>query len=544
METIAFDLGQTQRTPLAEDHLAALRAAGVRRRHAAGSMVLQQGNPLDRFILIETGEIEVVDPYTGERALPSTLGPGQYAGEISFLSGGVATLSMRAACDTEVVEVDRPTMLTLMSQIPEMSDIVIGVFAARRRRQIDAGDGNLRLIGEAESAAIRRVAEFASRNRIPYQSLELGSPGAVATASACAIEAGCPAVVFGKDTVVIDPSPASVARLLGWNLDFIDETRFDVLIVGGGPAGVAAGVYAGAEGLQALVVEDLAIGGQAGTSSRIENYMGFPTGISGADLVWRGEIQAMKFGTRFSMPHRITALEKLADGAFCATFDNGQRSSARAVVVATGVQYRRLPIDRLEEFEGKGIYYAATEIEARYCRGTEAVIIGGGNSAGQAAMYLSRSASRVHLLVRGASLAASMSDYLLSRLNADPRIEIHYNSEVAALHGEDRLESLDVIDRSTGAQRPIASRALFVMVGAAPNTGWLAGLVDLDAKGFICTGIACGQPDSPFSTSMPGIFAVGDVRAGSVKRVASAVGEGSVVISKVWEFVRASSGGH
>ena len=324
--------------------------------------------------------------------------------------------------------------------------------------------------------------------------------------------------------------------MLGLNLDLIDDETFDVLIVGGGPAGVAAGVYAGAEGLCALVCEDIAIGGQAGTSSRIENYMGFPTGISGADLVWRGEVQAMKFGTRFAMPRRVASLDRLEDGSFCATFDTGQRVRARAAVVATGVQYRRLPIDRLAELEGAGVYYAATEVEARYCKGTEAVIIGGGNSAGQAAMFLSRSASCVRLLVRGKSLAASMSSYLSSRLEADTAITIDYAAEVTELHGTDHLEAVTIRDVKTGETRVVATRALFIMVGAAPNTAWLSGLVDLDDKGFVLTGPAAGAA-SPYATSHPGIFAVGDVRAGSVKRVASSVGEGSVVISKVWDYL-------
>jgi thioredoxin reductase (NADPH) len=265
--------------------------------------------------------------------------------------------------------------------------------------------------------------------------------------------------------------------------------------------------------------------------------MGFPTGISGGDLVWRGEIQAMKFGTRFAMPRRLTHLQKEEDGRFCATFDNEQRIRAKAVVVATGVQYRRLPLDRLVEFEGAGIYYAATEMEARYCKNEEAVVIGGGNSAGQAAMFLSRSARCVRVLVRGSSLAASMSSYLSSRLEADPNIKIEYCAEVSALLGVDHLGAVTIRDVNTAATRTLNTRALFIMVGAAPNTEWLAGLVKLDNKGFVITGAEAGSAHSPFATSLPGIFAVGDVRAGSVKRVASSVGEGSVVISKVWEFV-------
>ncbi len=538
METIGADLRQMQRIPLTDRHVAALRAAGSVVTYPAGAFITRPGDPADRFTYVEDGEIEVVNPYTDERLLPSTLGPTQFMGEIAFLNGGVWSLATRAVCETRVIEVPRTAMLTLMARIPEMSDIIITVFAARRRRQLDDHDSSLRLIGEDEDRNVRRVAEFASRNRIPYTSLPLDSPEAASTATSCSIAVRQPAVIFGRNVVVTDPTPEKIAVLLGLNRDLRDDESFDVLIVGAGPAGVASGVYAGTEGLRALVIEDAAIGGQAGTSSRIENYMGFPTGISGGDLVWRGEVQAMKFGTRFAMPRRVAKLERLGDGSFCATFDSGERVRGGAVIVAAGVQYRRLPIERLGEFEGAGAYYAATEIEARYCKATQAVIIGGGNSAGQAAMYLSRSASCVHLIVRGPSLAASMSSYLSSRLEADPAISILYNAEVVGLHGGEHLESITVRDANTGATHDIETRALFIMVGAAPNTDWLSGLVQLDAKGFVCTGADAGaSAGSPFATSQPGIFAVGDIRSGSVKRVASAVGEGSVVVSKVWEYL-------
>jgi thioredoxin reductase (NADPH) len=537
METIGGDLRQMQRTPLAAAHVQALRIAGKVASYPAGTFLVRPGDPVDRFVYVEEGEIELVNPYTDERNLPSTLGPTQFMSEISLLNGGAWSMAMRAVQDTRVIEVPREAVLTLMAQIPEMSDIIITVLSARRRRQLEERISSLRLIGEDDDRRVRRIAEFASRNHIPYISLPLGSPEAEAIALRCSIAPAVPAVIFGRNIVVTEPSPDKVARLLGLNLDFRDDEVFDVLIVGGGPAGVAAAVYAGAEGLRALVVEDVAIGGQAGTSSRIENYMGFPTGISGADLVWRGEVQAMKFGTRFAMPRRVVALQRLEDDSLCATFDNGQRVRAKAVVAATGVQYRRLPLDRLTDFEGAGIYYAATEMEARYTKGTEAVIIGGGNSAGQAAMFLSRSARCVRVLVRGASLAASMSSYLSSRLDADPRITVEYGAEVSALQGAEHLEALTIRDVKTGASRTVETRALFIMVGAAPNTEWLSGLVKLDDKGFVITGSGEGSATSPFATSLPGIFAVGDVRAGSVKRVASSVGEGSVVISKVWEFV-------
>jgi thioredoxin reductase (NADPH) len=540
METIGNDLRQMQRTPLAASHVEALRAAGKVVTYPAGVFLARPGEPIVRFIYLEEGEVEIVNPYTDERHLPSTLGPTQFMGEIAFLYGGAWSMAMRTARETRVIEVPREAVLTLMSRIPEMSDIIITVFSARRRRQIEDRDSSLQLIGEEQDLDVRRIGAFASRNRIPYRSLALGSPEARAIAANCSIVPDRPTVVFGVGVVVTDPTPAKVAQLLGLNLDFRDNEAFDVLIVGSGPAGVAAAVYAGSEGLRALIVEDTAIGGQAGTSSRIENYMGFPTGISGADLVWRGEVQAMKFGTRFAMPRRVVQLERLEDESFCATFDTGQRVRATAVVVATGVQYRRLPIARLEEFEGSGVYYAATEIEARYCKGTDAVVIGGGNSAGQAAMFLSRTARCVRLIVRGASLAASMSRYLTSRLEADPNVTIEFDAEVTALHGTHQLEAVTVRNAAANTTRLVDTSALFIMVGALPNTEWLSGLVNLDAKGFVITGAGVATAASPFATSRPRIFAVGDVRAGSVKRVASAVGEGSVVISSVWEYVHQS----
>ncbi|NYD92085.1 FAD-dependent oxidoreductase [Sphingomonas melonis] len=535
METIGRDLNEMQRIPLEAAHVAAIRAAGVVRHYAKGDLLAKIGTPADRFAYVEDGEIEVVDPFTGERLVPSTLGPTQFMAEISLLSGGSWSMTMRAAADTRVVEVPREDILRLMSEIPEMSDIIITVLAARRRRQLDAGTGMLVLVGEEVDRAVRRVAEFATRNRIPYRSYPLGSEDARRVAVSCGTPDDAPVVLFGRDLIVTDPTPEKVARLLGLDRDIPDHEPFDLLIVGAGPAGVAAGVYAGAEGLRALVVDETAIGGQAGASSRIENYMGFPTGISGADLVWRGEVQAMKFGTRFVMPRRVASLEVLPDAQFCATFANGERVRANAVVVATGVQYRRLPLDRLAEFEGAGVYYAATENEARFCRDAEVVVIGGGNSAGQAAMFLSRSARHVRLLVRGDSLATSMSNYLSSRLEADPAITIEYGAHVAALHGGDRLEAVTIRDKE--GDRRVDTCAMFVMVGAAPNTGWLAELVALDDKGFVLTGGDVGAA-SPYATSRHGIYAVGDVRAGSVKRVASSVGEGSVVISKVWDYVR------
>ena len=531
METLAADLATMIRTPLADAHVRALDCAGTRKSLKAGEMLQEMGKPQDEFHYLLSGEVEAVDARTDERYGEGSLGPTQFFGEIGFLSGAKALLGARAVKDTELICVPRDDMLRLMSQIPEMSDIIITVFAGRRRRLLESGEASLTLIGAEQSRDIRNMASFASRNRIPFRSLTLGEAEAEAFAHQCSLGPAEPAVIFGKSEIVTDPTPRGLARRLGLDVELSEDTIFDVLIVGGGPAGVAAGVYAGAEGLSALVIEDHTIGGQAGTSSRIENYMGFPTGISGGDLVWRGEVQAIKFGTKFAVPRRAAGVVKRDDGVFCVTMEDGDRICARAIVVATGVQYRRLSVPRLEEFEGIGIYYAATENEARYCADTEVVVIGGGNSAGQAAMYLSRTAKHVHVHVRGKTLASSMSDYLLSRLEADPAITIHYQTEISGLDGENALETVQIRDKSSAQDWTLKARSVFVMVGAAPNTGWLSDLCELDDKGFVITGAGGHE------TSEPGIFAVGDVRSGSVKRVASAVGEGSVVMSKVWAHV-------
>jgi len=536
METFAADLSTMVRTPLTADHVAAMRRVGKIIDVKQGDWFQKAGERIDTFHYLLDGETEAINPATGKRYGNATLGPGQFFGELAFLSGGRTLMGARAVVDTKLLCVPRDAMLRLMSDTPEMSDIVITVFAARRRRMLDNSEGGLTLIGGEVDRDVRRIASFAARNRIPFVEVEIDSQVGSDLASLCRIDRTRPAVVLAKHQVIDPPTPRGVAQALGLDLALHKEDVFDVAIVGGGPAGVAAGVYAGAEGLCAVVLEDLAIGGQAGTSSRIENYMGFPTGISGGDLVGRGEVQAMKFGTRFAMPVRARHLEQCEKNLFHIRLDNDDWVSARALIVATGVQYRRMDLDTLEALEGSGVYYAATDVEARYCKDTEVAVIGGGNSAGQAAMFLARTARHVHVLVRGDSLSSSMSDYLLQRLESHPAITIHLCTSVTALHGDAALEGVTVRNRAEGADWRIRTKALFVMVGAAPNTGWLSGLVELDDRGFVRTGPEVGG-GSQFETSRAGVFAVGDVRAGSVKRVASAVGEGSVVMSAVWGHI-------
>lgn len=533
METLGQDLETMRRVPLAPVHVDAICAIGGETFYPAGSIVMDIREPLDRFVYILEGEIEIANRYTGERMFSHALGPTQFMGEIGFLSGATNYLKMRASVDTRVIEAPRAAMLELMSRVPELSDHIITVFAARRRKQFELKNSAVKVIGADRDPAVQAVERFLSRNRIPFESFDIDGRDPE-TVQVCALIGHEPAVILGAATRLDDPTPRKVAQYLGLDLDICAQRTYDLVIVGGGPAGVAAAVYAGSEGIAALVIEDTAVGGQAGTSSRIENYMGFPTGISGTDLTWRGQVQAMKFGTRFVMPRRVEGLSRRADGAYCITLDDGDELCARAVLVATGVQYRRLPLDHLEELEGAGVFYSATEMEARFCAATEVVVIGGGNSAGQAAMFLSRAAAHVHLVVRSGSLAASMSSCLMQRLEADPRVTIHYHSEVTALHGEKWLEAITL--KTGDAERRIDTRALFIMIGAAPNTDWLSGLAATDEKGFVLTGAAAGQADD-YATAAPGIFAVGDVRAGSVKRVASAVGEGSVVVSRIWQYL-------
>ena len=538
MESIGSDLETMKRVPLADAHVAAIREISEERRYAKAEMIVQVGEPMDRFIYLLEGEVEIVDPYSGERLFDAMLGPTQFLGDIGFVHASAYFLGARAVSDTRTLEAPREKMLELMGRVPELSDHIITVFAARRRRQFELKTSSIKLIGADRDPAVQCVEAFLSRNRIPFQSYDLEGVDDEAS-RLCRLVHHEPAVIFDRDRRIDQPTPLKIAQLLNLDLHLSPNSVADVLIVGGGPAGVAAAVYAGAEGLSALVIEDIAIGGQAGMSSRIENYMGFPTGISGADLVYRGQIQALKFGTRFVMPRRVQKLEKREDGLFCATLNDGIEACARAIVVATGVQYRRPPLERLERLEGAGVFYAATEMEGRFCRNMDLVVIGGGNSAGQAAMYLCRLARRVHVLVRSRSLASSMSDYLMRRLEAEPNIDIHFRTEVAALHGEGYLESVTL--QTPEGQRRLDARAMFMMIGAAPNTDWLSGLVKLNSKGFVLTGEAAGAR-TPLETSCPGIFAVGDVRAGSVKRVASAVGEGSVVISAAFDHVRGPVG--
>ena len=346
-------------------------------------------------------------------------------------------------------------------------------------------------------------------------------------------------VVVRGQKALRDPSILYLAKALGLDLAVYQEAPADLIVVGAGPAGLAAAVYGASEGLTTVAVDDLAIGGQAGTSSRIENYLGFPTGISGGDLAFRAEVQAVKFGARVTVPRQATALTR-EDGHYVVRLDDKTDLRGRSVVIATGARYRRLRLPNQERFDGAGVYYAATDLEARRCREAEVIVVGGGNSAGQAAMFLAETARCVHLVYRGPVLGRSMSHYLVSRLEHSPNVHIHTGSEVQILRGDEQLESVTIVN-GRGQRETIAARAVFVMIGSDPCTDWLQGAIDLDERGFVATGLSTAErrpgATSPYETSLPGVFAVGDVRSGSIKRVASAVGEGSVVVQAVHQYL-------
>ena len=513
-----------------------LREAGETREVSAGEVLFDVGQDGYDLIYIETGSIDIVDRAEDHVVVhiegPNILGElGLLLGQGTFLAGVVAEPS-------RIIVIPQERLRGLMSSVPELSDLLVRAFSARRRALIEWGEGGLTIVGHPADAKTIRLLEFVTRNRIPHRFIDRADETAMATVAAPDLPDEGAAVITGRAAVLADPSLRELATALGLDLWVDDCEVFDLVIVGAGPAGLAAAVYGASEGLATLAIEDTAVGGQAGTSSRIENYLGFTTGISGTELAYRGQIQAIKFGARVTVPRRAVRLER-RDTGFAVGLDDGSTVLGRAVVLANGVQYRRLPIDGLQELEGAGVYYAATELEARVCSGGDVVIVGGGNSAGQAAMFLSRQARHAHIVVRGDGLAATMSSYLSGRIDADPRITLWTHAEVTALHGGRTLEAVTLRNNAGGDEQRVEARGLFVMIGAAPNTAWLDGLVELDEKGFVVTGYEGG----PFMTSQPGVFAVGDIRAGSVKRVASAVGEGSVVVSSVHRFLAESATG-
>jgi thioredoxin reductase (NADPH) len=514
-------------------------------RVVEGSEVLyEQGRSAPPFFVVVSGELEVVRPLFPVETLVTVYEPGQFTGEVGTLSGRRALFLVRASKRSEVIEVDRQNMMALVQTDGELGDILMRAFILRRVELIAAGVGDIVLIGSTHSASTLRIKEFLMRNGQPYSYIDLEhDPDVQNLLDSFQISANeIPVLICRGQLVLRNPGNQQIADCLGFN-ESIDQTQVrDLIIIGAGPSGLAAAVYGASEGLDVLVLETSSPGGQAGSSSRIENYLGFPTGISGQELAGRAYHQAQKFGAEMLI---AKATRLICDRKpYVVVLDNGARISTRTIVIATGAQYRKLPLDNLSRFEGAGVYYGATFVEAQLCRGEEVIVVGGGNSAGQAAVFLAQTTKHVHMLVRSSSLSTSMSRYLIRRIENSPMITLRPQTEIVALEGEGHhLNSVYWRNGKTGQAEKHEINHIFVMTGADPNCSWLDGCIALDDKGFIETGPDLSPENltdarwpltrRPYllETSLPGVFAVGDVRGGSIKRVASAVGEGSIAIS-------------
>ncbi|OLE35502.1 MAG: cyclic nucleotide-binding protein [Ktedonobacter sp. 13_1_20CM_3_54_15] len=532
---------------LDDSELAVLQALGSRRSVAVGEYLYREGDATYDFYVILSGAAEIVVRSDGEERIITRHGPGQFLGELNLLSGQRVYLSARVVKPGEVIVVPRAALHHLIATAPTLGDTILVAFLARRSALLSGASAAIRVVGSRFSPESLRVREFLARNGIPHEWLDPDRDAAVERLlREFAVTPGELPVVIVSGSVLRRPTPGGLAEYLGLTITSLPERCFDLVVVGAGPAGLAAAVYGASEGLQTLVVEMAAVGGQAGTSSRIENYLGFPTGISGGDLTQRAVVQAEKFGAHLTSPCTASSLREEA-GHLVVRLSDGTDVAGRAVIVASGARYRRLDASRLADFEGNGVYYAATEMEARLCAGSPVVVAGGGNSAGQAALFLAAAGSPVTVVIRGHDLDASMSRYLVDRIEADARIEVRTNSKITGLDGDRTLTSVRVTTADGDTVFPCV--ALFSFIGADPAADWLSGCAALDARGFVFTDRslgeehldgrweALGRRPLPFETSYPGLFAVGDVRAGSTKRVAAAVGEGSAAVRSVHEYL-------
>jgi thioredoxin reductase (NADPH) len=523
---------------------------GHTRTTKRGQVLYEQGDSASSFFVVVSGELEVLRPSGTVDTLVTVHHSGQFTGEVGTLSGRRTMFRLRVTKPGKVIELDRQHMLTLVQTDAELGEILMKAFILRRAELITAGVGDIVLIGSTYSADTLRIKEFLMRNGHPYSYIDLEhDPDVQNMLDSFHLAASeIPVVICRGQVVLRNPSKQEIAKCLGFN-ESINQTQVrDLIIIGAGPSGLAAAVYGASEGLNVLVLETDLPGGQAGSSSRIENYLGFPTGISGQDLVGRAYFQAQKFGAEIFITKGMRLL--CNHKPYVVEVENGVIIPARTVVIATGAAYRKPQCEKLSHFEGAGVYYAATPMEAQLCKGEEVIVIGGGNSAGQAAVFLAENTKRVHMLVRSASLADKMSRYLIRRIEETPKIVFRPYTEIIALQGDDHLESVKWRNNQTGMTEEHKIRNMFLMTGADPNTGWLDGCLTLDSKGFIKTGLDLSPEDLnskhwPFArqpylleTSLPGVFAVGDVRSGSIKRVASAVGEGSVAVSFIHKVLQ------
>ena len=532
---------------LTDAQIARLAARGRRMTTAVGDVLFAEGQSEYDVHVVLSGSVGVYDDVDGARTLLiGGVGPRQFLGEMGVLLGESTYATAVVDEAGEVVEVPRAAVLEVVSSDPELSEVFLRAFAARRAFNADAGSG-LTIVGRRGDREALRLAEFAQRNYLPATWLDPADPGAAAVLARSGRTAEQarerPVVAWGTGVVLDAPTNRELAAVVGVGVSPVVDGVVDLVVVGAGPAGLAAAVYGASEGLGTYVVDSLGVGGQAGTSSRIENYLGFPAGLSGTELASRAIVQAQRLGASFVVPYRVESLSTAQgdeeDGGgrvHHLHLDSGDVLRAGAVMLATGADYRRLPVEHLERYEGAGVYYAATAVEARLCGGEDVVVVGGGNSAGQAAIFLASHATRVLLCLRGDDLRAGMSDYLARRIEAHERVEVRTGTEVTALAGEPVLDQVTLT--RDGRPERLACRAVFSFIGARPDTGWLEG-VALDDRGFVLTGPDAGAAHLTFETSLPGVFAVGDLRSGSTKRVAGAVGEGSVCVAEVHRYLQA-----
>jgi len=530
---------------LTSAQIARIASHGVTRPVTRGEVLIEGGQMDVPFFVLKAGALEVVRPSGLGDLLVAVLGPAQFTGDISMILGRPAQMRLSVSESGEVVQLTRDQMHGLIQTDAEISEVLMRALIQRRIALEAEGIGDALLIGSNRSATTLRIKDFLTRNRHPFKYLDLDRDADVQDVLERfhVDRADVPVLICRGAAVLKRPSNQEIADCLGFNARIDKNHLRDVVIVGGGPAGLAAAVYAASEGLDALVIEASSPGGQAGSSSNIENYLGFPSGISGRELAGRAFAQAQKFGANVMIATGATELA-CERTPFGVSLDDGTSIRARTVIIASGARYRKPPLANLEQFEGAGVYYSATFMEAQLCAGDEIIVVGGANSAGQAAVFLARTVRRTYLLVRSNNLAASMSRYLVRRIEEIPTIQIRTRTEIVALQGDGHLESVQWRD-ATGAVTSYQIRHVFLMTGAEANTGWLNGCVTLDEKGFIKTGPDLTQHDlaaaqwplerSPYllETSRPGVFAVGDVRSSNIKRVASAVGEGSIAVSFV-----------
>jgi thioredoxin reductase (NADPH) len=532
-----------QLTPAQIDRIASV---GRRREVQAGEVLFDLGDQNTRFFVVLAGAIEIVRPVGAIEQPVVVHGPGQFTGEINMLSARRSLVRARTAAASTLIAVDRDDLRNLVQRDSELSEILMRAFILRRVALMAAGNDDMVLLGSRHSADTMRIKEFLSRNGQPfnYQDVE-SDPGVQALLDRFHVGVEeVPVIVCQGGHVLKNPSVQLLSSALGLTAQLDPQAVRDVVIVGGGPAGLAAAVYGASEGLDVLVLESTAPGGQAGTSSRIENYLGFPTGISGQALAGRALSQAEKFGAEVAIGRTAVRLD-CDSRPYRVYLSDGQMVLTRTIVIATGVKYRRLDVPSLARFEGVGVYYSATYLEGQLCEGQEIAVVGGGNSAGQAAVFLSQLAARVHMLVRGPGLAESMSRYLIQRIEGSPKIVLRTRCQIESLDGDDRLEHVQWRQLDTGERETRAVGNVFVMTGADPNTDWLDGCLLVDDKKFVKTGAdllpeelsdgrwPLARPPYLMETSIPGVFCVGDARSTSVKRVASAVGEGSICVQLV-----------